>query len=1338
VLFKDEANSGKATVMKLGANDTQWSLVGSEGFSSGKINTPSLLVDGDVLYAAFGVVDKNNFASVQVMKYELNGEEGWTQAANPISVGLTDPYYFVDQDSYPYLLKHDGFIHLAYRNGTEIGEMTVKKLNASGEWETVGEADFSEGDIYDSSLAVLDGELYAGFTDYVFDVDYGATVMKFNAESGNWEVVGKRGFTNGGAFDTSFVSDGDRLYVIYEAESLDHMAVAMYFDPAQGKWVPAGGGDGIFSSGQAYDIAAAAEEGGLYAVYSDAAKNDRMTVMKFMGSGWTAVGSAGFTSGKAYEPSMIVIDGIPYVVYQDASNGSKLSVMKYGPFNLAPKASNVKIDGTLRAGQTVTGKYTYSDAENDIEGQSKYQWYVADNKQGSNKKAISGATGSSLQLTLEHVGKYLIFEVTPVAEQGTLEGSAVASSPAGPVDYPAPPAAPNVSADDVLNVIVGADATMEYSTDGGATYTPYNPSSPPIFAGNVTVKVRVAAVEATGTPAGADTTLTFTVNQSTISPATATFDKYAESAGYADVTATMTLNGNTLSSIVNGTAPLVVGTDYAAVGTTLTIKKEYLEKLEVGTVILTFIFSAGEPQTLTITISDSTQAPEPEPESSAIDPTTADFDKYAESEDYADITVTMDLKGNLFESIWNGGELLEKGTDYTENGNTITILKEYLKEQEAGTVTLKFVFSAGDPQTLTITISDSTPIAAEAPVLQIAEAGNAQVALTWSPVIGATGFKVFSSTASNSYEAEPATVTGSVYSYTVTGLTNGTTYYFVVKAVKGDIDSDASNELSAIPFTVPAAPTNVTAIAGNGQATVTFTAPGDNGGRSITGYEVTATPGGKVVTGTSSPIVITGLSNGTSYTFTVRAINIAGSSEPSAPSNAVIPSAPSSDEDDAPTQPAPPSEPETIAPANPEQTGDNGVTVLVNGKEEKAGTATTSTRNNQTVTTIAIDPDKLEEMLAEEGQGAVVTIPVPSGTDVAVGELNGQMVKNMEDQQAVLEIKTDRATYTLPARQINISAISGQVGAAVALEDIKVQVEIGEPAAETVRLAENAEADGTFAIVVPPVEFTVRATYGETTIEVTKFDIYVERTIAIPDGVDPDKITTGVVVEPDGTVRHVPTRIIVADGKYYAVINSLTNSTYTVVWNPREFGDVVSHWAKDTVNNMGSRMIIEGTGNGLFSPDRAISRAEFAAIVVRALGLGLEKGTSVFADVKESDWFGSAVRTAYAYGLLGGFDDGTFRPGDKITREQAMVIISRAMALTGLKAKLQELPADAALRTFADAAQVSGWAVSSIADCVQAGIVSGRNGNTLAPQDTITRAEAASMIERLLQKSDLI
>lgn len=529
------------------------------------------------------------------------------------------------------------------------------------------------------------------------------------------------------------------------------------------------------------------------------------------------------------------------------------------------------------------------------------------------------------------------------------------------------------------------------------------------------------------------------------------------------------------------------------------------------------------------------------------------------------------------------------------------------------------------------------------------------------------------------------------------------------------------------PATAPGIPTSVAATAQNGQAIITFTPPVNDGGSEITGYIVTASPGDLKVTGNGSPITITGLTNGTSYSFTVQAINKAGTSDSSSESNAVIPSAPSSE--DTSWQPAPSATP---APVN------NNVSVLINGKAETLGSEAKGKRNDQTLTTIALDQKKLEDKLAAEGKGAVVTISPNQPSDVTIGELNGQMVRNMQGNQAVLEIKTGNGTFTLPAGQINLDALSEQVGKSVALQDIKIQIEVSKPTADQVKALEATAQKGSFSLITAPVNYTVRGIYGDKNVELSTFNTYVKRTIAIPEGMDPNKITTGVYVDEKGTVHHVPTKVVVIDGKYFATINSLSGGTYSVIWHPLEFDDVTKHWAQDAVNDMGSRLVIEGTGNNKFAPDQAITRAEFAAIVVRGLGLELDQSATAFSDVKASDWYNGAIHTAFAYQLINGFEDGKFRPNDQITREQAMLIIAKAMKVTELKAKLSGQSNNEVLTPYNDAKDASSWAISGILDCLQAGVIMGRSSDGLAPKANMTRAEVAAIVKRLLQKSDLI
>jgi hypothetical protein len=133
-----------------------------------------------------------------------------------------------------------------------------------------------------------------------------------------------------------------------------------------------------------------------------------------------------------------------------------------------------------------------------------------------------------------------------------------------------------------------------------------------------------------------------------------------------------------------------------------------------------------------------------------------------------------------------------------------------------------------------------------------------------------------------------AATTGLTHS--ITGLTNGTAYTFTVKATNAVGTSTASAASSSVTpaATIPEAPTIGTATAGNTSATVSFTASAMNGGSAVTGYTVTSRPGAVSVKGTASPLTVTGLTNGTAYTFTVTATNAIGTSAASVASNSAI------------------------------------------------------------------------------------------------------------------------------------------------------------------------------------------------------------------------------------------------------------------------------------------------------------------------------------------------------------------------------------------------------------------------------------------------------------------
>jgi len=209
-----------------------------------------------------------------------------------------------------------------------------------------------------------------------------------------------------------------------------------------------------------------------------------------------------------------------------------------------------------------------------------------------------------------------------------------------------------------------------------------------------------------------------------------------------------------------------------------------------------------------------------------------------------------------------------------------------------------FLQSSGAASTFDDVLVTGTAVssAPDAPAGFGATAGNSQVALAWTAP-NANGSAITDYVVEYKLSSEPTTWTvfadgtSTSTAATVTGLSNGSSYDFRVKAVNGIGTSVASATASATPTvpTVPAAPTIATAIAGNTSASVAFT-PGGNGGSAITGYVATSSPGGFTGSGASSPITVSGLTNGVSYTFTVTATNAIGTSVASSASNSVTPS----------------------------------------------------------------------------------------------------------------------------------------------------------------------------------------------------------------------------------------------------------------------------------------------------------------------------------------------------------------------------------------------------------------------------------------------------------------
>ena len=165
---------------------------------------------------------------------------------------------------------------------------------------------------------------------------------------------------------------------------------------------------------------------------------------------------------------------------------------------------------------------------------------------------------------------------------------------------------------------------------------------------------------------------------------------------------------------------------------------------------------------------------------------------------------------------------------------------------------------------------------------------------------------------------------------------------------------------------------------------------------------------------------------------------------------------------------------------------------------------------------------------------------------------------------------------------------------------------------------------------------------------------------------------------------------------------------------------------------MADRQILNGIGENLFRGNRAITRAEFTAAIVKALGLKAD-GTHTFEDVPTTEWYSGVIGTAVEYGIINGKTPTLFKPNMEITREEAMEIIYRASKICGY----EEVTGVDNTSKYTDYGTQTEWATEAVKFNINNGFIEGSDG-LIRPQANIKRSESATVILRLLQYSNLV
>lgn len=182
-----------------------------------------------------------------------------------------------------------------------------------------------------------------------------------------------------------------------------------------------------------------------------------------------------------------------------------------------------------------------------------------------------------------------------------------------------------------------------------------------------------------------------------------------------------------------------------------------------------------------------------------------------------------------------------------------------------------------------------------------------------------------------------------------------------------------------------------------------------------------------------------------------------------------------------------------------------------------------------------------------------------------------------------------------------------------------------------------------------------------------------------------------------------------------------------------DFADTKEHWARYDIGKLAAKGIVNGMGDNLYMPDDFLTRAQFLTMLANTIsGLDVTQATPAeFADVLSTEWYYNNVNWGFEAGIVSGMNDTTFAPNDKITREQMASMLAKFTNKFDLV-----LPETNSGATFTDSKKISPWATESVNKIVFAGIMNGYPEGSYKPQGSATRAEAASVIYKLITIRD--
>ncbi|WP_339248170.1 discoidin domain-containing protein [Paenibacillus sp. FSL F4-0243] len=391
-----------------------------------------------------------------------------------------------------------------------------------------------------------------------------------------------------------------------------------------------------------------------------------------------------------------------------------------------------------------------------------------------------------------------------------------------------------------------------------------------------------------------------------------------------------------------------------------------------------------------------------------------------------------------------------------------------------------------------------------------------------------------------------------------------------------------------------------------------------------------------------------------------------------------------------------------------------------------------STQDGHTSVTAVIDSKRLAQKLADlmaAKDRSVLHFEIPGEHDLNAVEFPLPILYNSMkgSSETIFTLRSHLGSYDLPLSILNRE----DVEKAAKAEGATLVIRIDNLTSQQDQKFEHSKLEKGFKRISDIIAFKVILKSNDKEEEIQHLgNSFVTRVMYMNGVIQDPSTATAVMIDPlTGQLRFVPSVFTMKNGKTEVSIFGQLNGIYTIVQNKKTFDDMVGHWAQKDVETLASKLIINGMTDRTFAPAGQVTRAQFAALLVRGIGLTTESLSNVFADVSATAWYAEDVNIAAKLGLVQGIGEGKFSPDTIITREQMVVMIMNAVQLVQ-----GDHRSEAQLRTsFADQDQISDYASEAVTEAAEKGLIKGKTGTTFAPQDVATRAEAALMIKQILQ-----